>query len=459
MGYLTLFLITAHSQIILFDNVQGIAGFSPPPTINAAHTIDVNFDELTNGPDSIQINFPDSSSTTVLKTDFIPLRGYLFVDDDDPPDTPDYWPDPNASLVDFSYKWSGRTTGYQVILTVHNGQIFGYINGSGKRYGIQLRLNGNEYWIVDYNLPNFPARGVDDAIVPEESNNIQNEQEDKTYISHLKSYDLSNKKITGLNRGTSQPAVLDMLIVWQEEARIEAGGSPSDPNDTQGIDLLMITAINHANESLVNSQTNTRVTKFHTAKLIGFSFSGLGFNQDVINFSNLESIKQLRTLVGADIVSGIVESDFTLFNACGGGFTQTIPNGIYSPGATFSDFAYNLVTQFCAILDDTFVHELGHNMGSNHARDEVGPALVTDIINNGFPDAFAWRSGNFKSIMSITQQTTDRVLYYSNPNVLVDGIVAGVLNEAYNARVIDQLSPAMALFRSRPDLIFADGFE
>ncbi len=88
----------------------------------------------------------------------------------------------------------------------------------------------------------------------------------------------------------------------------------------------------------------------------------------------------------------------------------------------------------------------------------MGPALVTAISDAGFPDAFGWISGDFYSIMSISS-TPDRVLNYSAPSVLVGGIATGVLNQANNARVIDQLSPAVALFRTDPDVIFENGFE
>ena len=272
---------------------------------------------------------------------------------------------------------------------------------------------------------------------------------------------MGDKKLTEATQNTT---VLDILVVWMEEARIEAGGSPTNPNDTQGIETLIMAAVDHANTALTNSLSNTRIVKVHTAKLNGFSLSG-DVETDLDNITNLISLKLLRNLTGADIVTSIIESDFNTFQACGVSHVQTFPgctsNGVQGCGVglSFNNYAYNLVTQYCAIWDDTFTHELGHLMGANHARDELLPSWVTAISNNGFPDAFAWRSGAFKTILSVTQPTTSRRLYFSNPDVAVNNVPTDVLNSENNRRVIDSLTPVMSTFRERPDLIFVDGFE
>ena len=60
-------------------------------------------------------------------------------------------------------------------------------------------------------------------------------------------------------------------------------------------------------------------------------------------------------------------------------------------------------------------------MGGNHTRSQLSPADVSAIVGNGYPDAFAKLvPGAFASIMSI-DFATPRRLYFSNPDVIVNG--------------------------------------
>ena len=430
---------SVQAQTVLFTNPQPPIDISPPPTIYAFYDIDVNLADIKLAPSSIQIDFPDNTSTLIPKGDFI-SRGAN------------------------SYKWSGSNADYDVVLTVHNGQLLGYITSDSKRYGIELLADGVTYRLLDFNLSQFPEN------IEIDTRNISKEPQmhtvDNTFTSHLKSFNALN--VNSINKGNQNFTILDILVVWMEEARIEAGGAANDPNDTQGIETLIMAAVDHANTALANSLSTTRIVKIHTAKLTGFSLSG-DAHGDLQNFRAINSVKTLRTQVGADMVSGIIESDFGQFVACGISHNQTVPDctrdGVpgCGVGMAFDDFAYDLITQFCAIWDDTFTHEAGHLMGGNHARDEQTITQVNAVVNNGFSDAFAWRNGTiFKSILSVENDltpTTARRLYFSNPDVSVNNVATGVSNTANNRRVIDSLTPVMATFRSRPDLIFVDGFE
>jgi len=99
MQYLSL----ANSSVVLFDNTHGSRGFTPPPTILVGHMMDINFTDLKEASDSTQINFSEGSSAIFNQTNL-------------------------------SYKWSG------------------------KRYGIELRLDKSSYWIVDFDLQ-IPSQG------------------------------------------------------------------------------------------------------------------------------------------------------------------------------------------------------------------------------------------------------------------------------------------------------------
>ncbi|MCF6300864.1 MAG: M12 family metallo-peptidase, partial [Proteobacteria bacterium] len=390
-------------------------------------------------------------------------------EDEDPTGTPDFWPIPGWPEDDFSYMWTGSNDDYDVLLTVTNGQLIGLIAGNQKRFGIDRLADGSAYWMTDIRLEGFLPMDPPDSTGSTLSG-TPNINTDHVFTSHLKEITLDEKS---LNRGVNL-TTLDILIVWTEQARIDAGGASGDPNDTQGIEALIATAVDHANLALSNSETNTRVTKFFTAKLNGFTVTG-DPRADRNTLRDLASLNALRDQVGADVVTGMTRNAVAggLMRVCGIAHVQTYPGCDSFPplpgcgvGAAFNGFAYNLVAQNCAIFDDTFTHELGHLMGGNHPNvpGQLSASWAAAVINNGFPDAFGRIiPEDFASIMSIDFDTNRR-LYFSNPDVTVeipDGgtVSTGITDSMDNARVIDQLSPAMSVYRERPDLIFSHGFE
>ncbi|VAW46440.1 hypothetical protein MNBD_GAMMA02-1811 [hydrothermal vent metagenome] len=444
-----------------FDSVDSIGGASPPPVYKAFYDITINFDELQDAPETLTFNLPNGINTTVNLTDFAARQGYRYFDEDeDPPGTPLFWIPEGTPHEEIGYKWAGSNSDYDVLITVYKGILTGIITGNDFRYAMERVTNGN-YMMYELDYEFFPP--TDDLErtnikLVEKSINQQNQNE--TFTSNLKTFDLNrSNQILGSNT-----TVVDVLIVWTEDARVLAGGAAGNPNDTSDIEALMVASIDHANTAMSNSVMNTRLTKFHTAKYNGFVYSG-DFGTDLENLVENVPIQNLRNQVGADTVVAIIGNDFDEFAACGVANVQTalgcstvaIPG--CAPGAAFEEFSYSITTQFCSIWDDTFTHELGHNMGANHVQDELMTSWASGVINNGYPDAFGHRVGGFKSIMSISGDTTARRLNFSNPNVQVNGSNTGILNSAYNARVIDQLTPAMSNFNTRPDIIFINGFE
>jgi len=205
------------------------------------HTIDVevNFSALAVAPDSLDIELPDSTIITVTLKDFSYRRGYEFRDEDDPPGPPIYIT-PGFPLDDMSYKWSGGNDQWDVLLSVTRGTLYGIITSNQKRYGISQVAD--DYFLVDYNLSAFRPLDEDTLIAEEISVGDAVSAvpfEDQTSVSDLKSYAPTALDITA-GSDTEQlnsNAVLDVLIVWTEDARIEAGGNPGNLNDTEDIGL------------------------------------------------------------------------------------------------------------------------------------------------------------------------------------------------------------------------------
>jgi len=456
-----LFFTIAQAQVPLYDfSSQGGTNPSPLPYINSTQDINLDFDAIKAFPDSILLEFTDSTTTVIQKDKFFPRSGYLFVDDEDPPETPPFWVDPAAIQSDFSFMWSGSNDNYDVVITTYQGLLSATISGNTARYVIKKQ--GADYQLIDVNLSGFPSYEGD--VITTSNNkaltNKINQGVDKSYVSNLKSFDFESKNITQ-NKDVINPNIIDILIVYNEAARIEAGGLATDPNDTLHMEQQIIAEVDNLNTALANSANSIKVTKFHVAKVNDFVHASGSGDTSLItmrNFRTLNSIKLLRNQVGADIVSGILDTNITGFPFCGRGWAQTSSDGSWIIGAGFSEFAYNITQQLCTLFDNTFTHEFGHNLGANHQRSEHTTNYISTVTNNGYPYAFAHQDGSFISINSSAGNDSRR-LNFANPNVQVDGVNTGIANIAHNQRVIEELTVYASNYRQRPDLIFANGME
>jgi len=123
---------------------------------------------------------------------------------------------------------------------------------------------------------------------------------------------------------------------------------------------------------------------------------------------------------------------------------------------------YNFNTVQCSAVVDAFTHEVGHVLGAEH--DTVHSGVPSNIAS--YPYSYGYgvlsASHGFETIMS--QQLDPihypvRLLQFSNPNVLYNALPTGKATSADNAHTLINLLPGTAGFRSRPGVIFANGFD
>lgn len=239
---------------------------------------------------------------------------------------------------------------------------------------------------------------------------------------------------------TESGEVLDIAIAWTREARVAAGGF-----DAMG--ALVDLAIARANAGYANSLVTTRVALVATAEL-GSYVDNLKTPGTVLNdFASegdglLEGIHALRDYHRADAATLIVDE---LVGACGIAYQMTTVD------PSFAATAYNVVDKEC-VSNETFHHELGHNMGCHHDRANAGTVPFTY--------SYGWRwngtsAGNpqYRSVMAFAPGT--RVNHFSNPDVLYDGTPTGVAiglpNEAHNAATLNATAPTVASYRISND--------
>jgi hypothetical protein len=231
-------------------------------------------------------------------------------------------------------------------------------------------------------------------------------------------------------------SVIDVLVVYTAAAATSAGGESA---------MLARIALGVAetNQAYVNSRIQTRLRLVHAAQVdytesgnSGTDLSRLRATADGF----MDNVHALRDTHGADMVKLIVANGG---GACGVAYLMSGVN----PG--FASSAFSVTAQNCISPNYTFGHELGHNMGSNHAREDP-------IGTGGFPYSFGYKNPNnlFRTVMSYacTTGSCPRVLWFSNPDVRYRCQRAGIVNtapdSADNARSINGTRVTVANWRA-----------
>jgi hypothetical protein len=94
-----------------------------------------------------------------------------------------------------------------------------------------------------------------------------------------------------------------------------------------------------------------------------------------------------------------------------------------------------------------FAHEIGHNLGCQHATNDIGGYIKGAFTNSHglrFNTTVAGRTYPMRTIMAYG--AGPRLGYYSNPSVQVWGSPTGISNSANNAYTISQTAPMVGSY-------------
>lgn len=234
--------------------------------------------------------------------------------------------------------------------------------------------------------------------------------------SHIHSvFDIQNSGLEG-----SVP--IDILIVYTNAAETWA-------NENEGnMTLLISEMMNISQTSLDNSQAGVDLRVVHTHKTT-YEETGDDSRTDLFrlatspsfNLGNeyqgfMESVHTMRSQYGADLVSILVDNS----DVGGLAFQLGDPSGYPQLG-----FSLNRIRQVSSTT--TFVHEIGHNMGNAHSRNQrrnaAGPFGGLFDYSTGW--RFTGSSGtSFATVMTYLeapdQSMSTGITQFSNPEVTFD---------------------------------------
>jgi len=373
-------------------------------------------------------------------------------------------PYPGLPANKFSYTWIGKGNDYFLRLTVHLGHAVGVIWGPNGRFEIQWNQMKELRMAYFRSDEGFERRG--------DSRPQQDLARPVPALSAAEAQDATLMRIEPQQPAGAGVEDLDMLFLFNEEARRRAGGNPADCRDTAGIVAAIHQRIEDTNDAFANSGIPARVGVATVTRLNGYTlipYNGDGRNP-LLNLDNITSslnIRAYRNAVGADVVSALFDTQTNL-GPCGIANVQrhgcTYPDATSGCdiGAQFSEWATYLDTVECTAVQIA-THELGHVLGAEHHFSDVIPRDVASYPYS-FGYGFSSTTNGFETIMaqrfySDPTHYPIRLLQFSNPNINYNGVPTGNAATADNARTLRNLIPGTAAFRTRPERIFASGFD
>jgi hypothetical protein len=211
--------------------------------------------------------------------------------------------------------------------------------------------------------------------------------------------------------GTDDGSTIDVLVAYTSASKKAAGGE-------NGIKNLIQIGLDETNQGYANSGVLQRIRVVHTVE-VNYDESG-GFDLALDRLTDpgdgyLDDVLDLRNQYGADLVSlWINNSEY-----CG------LANLMTQLDPSFESTAFSVVNVTCATGYYSFAHEMGHNQGCQHDRNNAeGPGV--------YPYSYGYQqiSANpiFRTIMAYdcSGAPCKRVNYWANPDVKYEGLPTGM---------------------------------
>ena len=387
---------------------------------------------------------------------------------------------PGGKLLDIVYDhhvehpsgdmtWVGHVAGHagaQAIITFGAGAVYGTIDQPDTR-SLRLTTRSGSAWLVETDPVKLAAladargpRDPDHLPVPAVRPSAEAAQAQRL-VSQARA---AAAPVTAA--AAAAPVTVDLLIGYTN------GFAPSEGVSTR---LNYLVAV--GNEALANSQVNLRIRLVH-AMAVDYSNTTsngtaleqlTGYDSDsgevVRPDAAFDALRAARERYGADLVTLVRPFRDPEHDGCGIAWLVGGARTGVTPGDGQDYFGYSVVsdgedeneddghTYYCQ--DETLVHELGHNMGSQHDQDTAAgdDGTIDDEDYGAFSYSFGYKTsaaaGNFYTVMAYGDSGQIGYRVFSNPRIdFCGGAACGTSAREDNARSLGQIAPAVAAFRT-----------
>lgn len=263
----------------------------------------------------------------------------------------------------------------------------------------------------------------------------------------IRKEDLDLKNADGLKSAQLAPGVgdsaqIDILVVYTSAAKQWADTYEGGINNTISLAMAKCNLVSE------NSKLGIKFNLVHSTE-IDYVESGDSY-LDINNLTDgiIPNVYAIRDIVAADIVMLFANTnDF-------GGMSKllTDKNGN-------EEFGYS-VTRIQQASGLTTIHEIGHNLGAHHHRQQsvdTGPTIWNNWSENTWSAGWRWKGGDnnyYCDVMTYEAGyffsdgiTHTQIPYFSDPDFNYQGQPAGHVTEANNARTIRETKHVVAAYR------------
>ena len=325
-------------------------------------------------------------------------------------------------------------------LVVHDNVVAGVVRaGQAGTYHVRF-LGDGRHVVRQIDPAAFPPCGV----TPEGTRHLHE------ILSNLAVNDLYRTGSSSNpvhDRSADDGSVHDILVLYSDVTREAAGGTPAIRGQIQ-------LAVDGANAAYSDSGVASRLRLVHMEEVAYDEDTGWdGYMDHLIRLGvpddgYFDHIHELRDRLGADLVSLIVEDtdpDLLGNRTCG------MAPVMQELSPDFEFLAFSVVSRECSGDNWTLAHEVGHNQGCAHDRDN---ASVEGLFPYSYGYHFTGNSRGWGTIMAYDdpENTWQRVGHFSNPSISYDGAATGVPigspGEAHNVATINSSRVIVAGFRT-----------
>ena len=341
------------------------------------------------------------------------------------------------------FSWHGKNTEEKnsfVTFTKFDGNLFGNLQtSSGETFQLRNTTNGISFLPVTKKYISCHVCQTEHDLIPPDPR--------------------GNRRAKNWRNGDGN--VIDLMVAYTPDAIQREIFNPTTLQNEQftsesDLRAYIENAITESNICFLNSQVNAALRLVHLVEVqyTETQSPSLDLNRSVVQDDGfLDELHPLRDQYGADLVTLLVSE--------GNESVAGIARGMDFPSLAFGEQAFNVVSvDSIGAPNYTLIHEIGHNMGCKHNRE--------DALNRGIPDTDPSNTSIFKAfnygkrwildgqgyrtIMSYDTESSftypNRIPYFSNPSVDYMGISTGNFNSEDNAQVLNTTTPYVSNFRS-----------